>query len=164
MNILGNGVIRDSVGQVGQVVKQVAKQIVNSPVELIKETSSQIAKTSTTSDPEAELKSQEQTREFVKNLYAYSSGEDAPPMPDMDSKNAEDEKHLAKLRQILHSEYYQKLITRQKTMEEVEKPAERIERLEEQDLQKKEEKKQKKKPISVDRAERSTEANRGVSG
>lgn len=166
--------LNDSLSQAGQVVKQSAKQVGKAPVEIGKEALSQIG-AKPVQNGESTALAQEQTKDFVKELYAPSvKNEQKPeekkePQSDADfqksleGKTPEEQQKLIQLRNQLHQQYYQSLTAREKTQEEVERPQERVERLEQQDLQKKEEEKQ-KKPILVDKAERAIEANRGASG
>lgn len=106
---------------------------------------------------------------FVKDLYGAANGS-LPLTPEQLAQQKTqtqvvDQQKMLQLRNQLHqSTYYQPLITRQKTQEEVERPAERVDRQKQEErweLQKKEEKKQ---PIAVGRAQNKTETHRGSSG
>lgn len=109
--------------------------------------------------------------QFVKDLYASSSdGLNARQnTPDMlqnstNQKSVDEKQKLESLRKKLHDEvYYQPLINRPKTQEEVERPTEKVEREKMEDLQEKQ-KKEEEKPRAVHMAERKTEMFRGASG
>jgi hypothetical protein len=112
-----------------------------------------------------------ETKELVKEFYA--SSDDAPPVSLQDKQKAQTEaqQKLAKLRQELHQgTYYDPLIAYEtkKPQDEEEGAAERVEKQEKEEEQKKmqlEEKKAKEtQDIATSRAQRTTEANRGVAG
>ena len=113
-----------------------------------------------------------ETKELVKEFYAPS--DDTPSVSPQDKQKAqmETQQKLAKLRQELHqTEYYEPLIAYEKKkpgQEEEEGAAERVEKQEKEEEQKKmqlEEKKVKEtQDLATSRAQRTTEANRGVAG
>ncbi|MBI2465391.1 hypothetical protein HYV64_04580 [Candidatus Shapirobacteria bacterium] len=106
----------------------------------------------------------EDKKDFVQDLY----GGNVKPLTNeqVAKKEMEDKQKEETLRQKLHGEYYQKLISPQKRPQEAqegqERAAERVERLGMEDLQKKKEDEEKKKPIAVAQAERKTEAPLGA--
>lgn len=102
-------------------------------------------------------KAKEDTKDVVKHLYAKSGDSKVNP----DAKKAEEEAQKRKLRQELHSQYYQSL-NRPKPQEE--RPAEKVEKEKMRELVEKDEKEKKKKPIIVQRAQQSVEKFRGAAG
>lgn len=99
---------------------------------------------------------------FVKDLYGAANGS-LPLTPEQLAQQKTqtqvmDQQKMLQLRNQLHqSTYYQPLIARQKTQEEVERPADRVDRQQQEErweLQKKEEKKE---PIALTRAKNKTE-------
>lgn len=113
-------------------------------------------------------KNPDEEKQYTEGLYGITTmpQETVKQVLQQKPENEMKEKQaLLKLRQTLHQTVnVQPLMTRQKTQEEVERPAERVERKEQEDrweLQKKEEK---KKPVSVQWAETKTEIRRGPAG
>ncbi|GEM_PF-6725518 len=98
--------------------------------------------------PAKEQEGKQETESFVKDLYG-----DAKPVSNEEAakKEAEDAQKTEALRQQLHGEYYQKLITPEKRPEEAQKEqeraSERVERLEMEGLQEEKKKKEKEKPL-----------------
>lgn len=183
---MDDSILGDSLKQVGSLAKQTVKQIVKIPKEAVETATSQAGfekKSSQKGPGEAQMQKVDRnkdTEDFVKGLYGVDNSQAQNPQDSQTAQKAvaqatgqnskqspEEQAKLESLRKKLHNEtYYQPLITRQKTQEEVEKPKERVERLEMQDLQKKDEEKKKKaqQDVSLEREKTKTEAHRGVSG
>ena len=130
------------------------------------------AQTSTSAEPSVpQAASTPETKELVKEYYAPSSDLPADPAGVKQQEQAETQQKLAKLRQELHqSTYYDPLIAYEtkKPGQGEEAVAEKVEREEKEDEQEKMELEQKKakatQDIATSRAQRATEANRGVAG
>lgn len=134
--------------------------------------------------PEIDATSKKANEDFVKELYGAGSDQKPVEQPKVNTatteqqkaaikmaeenpdKSPEDIQKMIALRQQLHGEYYQKLITPQGRPEEVqekqEREADRMERLGMEDLQEKKKEEEKKKPIAVLQQERKTEAPMGA--
>ncbi len=177
-------------GDIGDELKNVGKQAVKTAVKIPAQVSKEIGEQLTgieTKQNQApanpnqqkalEDTKKQENKDLLKQLYGSSKTtpkKDNPAQnPQMAKiadavaagKSPQEAQKIEQLRQTLHQqEYYQPLITRPKKQEEVERPKERVERLEMEELQQEQEKEKKKKPLSVDRAERSVEANRGLQG
>lgn len=109
------------------------------------------------------LEDSELTKEMVEEFYAPSA-EFPQNMSISEQEDADTKLKLVALRKQLHDEFYYNPLVNPKNQEE-ERPAERVERQEKeemQDLQQKEA--DKPAPIAVQRAQTSTEMNRGVAG
>lgn len=101
------------------------------------------------------------TQAFVKDLYATQSPSLTPP--EIEKRSLADEQKKKELRQILHNEYYQKLVNPPKQQEE--RPAEKVEREKMGELQEEQEKQAKKPPPLPPSARPGTvERKMGVSG
>ena len=116
-----------------------------------------------TAQPNEDLEDNEFTKEMVEDFYAPSTN----PAQNMSSEEQEEldtQQKLIALRKQLHDEvYYDPLINPKK--QEQERPADRIERQEKEEMQDLEQKEaDKPPPIAVQRAQTTTEMNRGVSG
>ena len=104
--------------------------------------------------------SQDETREFVKSLYAPSEKNKTNVQNNPQKPQGEtEEQKIEKLRQELHSKYYQRTFNPPKQQEE--RPAEKVEKEKMQDLQQKE---KKKPPVLVQRARERVEKYPGASG
>lgn len=113
-----------------------------------------------------------ETMELVKEFYAPSDDAQVASAQNPQQEQAVAQQKLAKLRQELHQEtYYEPLIAYEKKkpgQQEAEGAAERVEKQEKEEEQKKMELEQKEakkeQDIATSRAQRATEANRGVAG
>lgn len=162
--------MNDNTGILGEIleqgvttVKQAGQQIVKAPVDLAKAGAKQV-KGLNQAQPSGESKVQEQTetKEFVKELYKPTENPKIVTQDQGKKPELTDEQKIAKLKQELHSQYYQDTFNRPKQQEE--RKAEKIEREEKEDrwdLQKKEEK---KKPIISVQNAQNIEKHRGSSG
>lgn len=108
------------------------------------------------------LEDNELTKEMVEDFYAPSN-----PAQNLTSEQQEEldtKERLVTLRKELHDQiYYDPLVNPKKVDEE--RPAERVERQEKQEMQDLQQKDaEKPPPIAVQRAQTSTEMNRGVAG
>ncbi|MGA2911823.1 MAG: hypothetical protein ABSE17_04320 [Candidatus Levyibacteriota bacterium] len=120
----------------------------------------------------AQAASSQETMELVKEFYAPSDDVQATTAKNSQQEQVETQAKLTKLRQELHQEtYYEPLIAYEKKkpgQQEEEGAAERVEKQEKEEKQKKMELEQKKakeeQDIATNRAQRATEANRGVAG
>ena len=182
--ILGN-----ALGQLGQAVKQTAKQVVKIPQEMAQDAGKQIAsnaddnKSANGQKPEeqkAGFQNDEDRIAFLKSLYGPTEEEKQnPPSPasgvasarqgdeefekQIADKTPEEQQQLRALRKQLHDQYYQQLIHPAKPQEE--RPAEKVENEKKQEmaeLQQKEEKKP--QPLAVQREQNKAEQFRGAAG
>ncbi len=159
-----SGVFGDIKQQFGNLGKQLGQTIASAPKAAVKTVASQIGievKERQQKPPqEMAEKSKKENTDFVKELYGAAPNQKPP------GKSPEEAQEIAELRQQLHGEYYQKLITPQGRPEEVqekqEREADRMERLGMEDLQEKKKDEEKKKPIAVLQQERKTEAPMGA--
>lgn len=164
-----SGMLGEILEEGASLVKQTVKQVAKTPGDLAKAGAKQM-KGSTDQvqgqvQDEQKLKSDEKakTEEFVKDLYKPSgktqTKDNAQPGKIEETK----EQKLAKLRQELHANYYQRLINPPKQKEE--KPAEKVEReKKEEDFELQEKEKKKPPPLAVQRAAQKTEKFPGASG
>lgn len=183
-----SGVLGDIKQQVGDLGKQLGQTIASAPKAAAKTVVSQIGFETKEGQqkppPEIVEKAKKDNTDFVKELYGASPNQKPPEQPKENTTATQQQKtaiEMAKehpnatpeeiqkmvaLRQQLHGEYYQKLITPQGRPEEVqekqEREADRMERLGMEDLQEKKKEEEKKKPIAVLQQERKTEAPMGA--
>jgi hypothetical protein len=86
-------------------------------------------------------------------------------MSSEEQEKLETQQKLEALRKQLHDEVYYEPLINPKKQEEEERPAERVERQEKEEMQDLEQKEaDKPPPIALQRAQTTTEMNRGVSG
>ena len=111
---------------------------------------------------------QEQNQAFVKEMYGIQGGKEVPSKEQAEAQNkaskTEDEQKLQEIRALarkLHQEtYYDPLIEKSKPQEDEERSQERVERQEKEEEKEdwlKKQKEDKKAPVSVHRAQRTTE-------
>ena len=117
-----------------------------------------------TGQPTEALEDNELTKEMVEDFYSPSTN-----IPQNTSSDQQEEmitqQKLAELRRQLHQEVYYDPLVNPKKQEEEERSAERVERQEKEEMQDLEQKEaDKPPPIAVQRAQTSTEMNRGVAG
>jgi len=151
-------VVSDILENVGEQLKETGKSVVKGIVKAPGDVAqSGVSQVTSTEEPEKLVdKSEEHDRkEFVEGIY----GKKDANLKDVVKKLDEEKEELKKLRQELHSAYYQREFNKPKPPEE--KPAERVERQKMEDLRKEQ---KKKKPILVQRAQTKTEKYPGASG
>ncbi len=173
-------------GQLGQTVKQTAKQVVKIPEEMVKDAGGQIggaplrqgsegqAKQAASAQGSGEPKQWQSDEERIKFLRElYGSAKQNSPTDSQDKSTSfakasavkpEEQKKLMELRQQLHKDYYDKTFNPPKKQEE-ERPAEKVEqekKQEMQDLQQKEA--EKPPPLAVIREQNKAEMFRGAAG
>lgn len=159
-----NGIFGEILEQGASVVKQTVKQVAKMPSDLAKAGAKQVKGTDQTQIPDQTADEKAKTEEFVKDLYK-SSGK-----PELNKKGSVQkppeetkEQKLAKLRQELHSNYYQRLVNSPKPPEE--KPAEKVEREKKEERWELEQKEKKKPPpLAVQRGAQKAEKYPGASG
>ena len=183
-----SGVLGDIKQQFGSLGKQLGQTIASAPKTAVKTVASQVGieiKEGQQKPPQERVeKAKKENADFVKELYGAEPNQKPPEQPKENTaaieqqkaaqkmaeenpdKSPEDIQKMMSLRQHLHGEYYQQLITKKGRPEEVqeehEREAERMERLGMEDLQEKKKEDEKKKPISVLQQERKTEAPMGA--
>jgi hypothetical protein len=165
------GQIGDLGGKLNSIIKQETKDIVKVVKSQVtgseeeegagKLGSKQVAKQSTEALGE-------HNEAFVKEMYGVDQGKEAPTkeQAEMQAKTSktEDAQKLQEIRalaQRLHKDtYYDPLVERSKPEEDTERSQERVERQEEEERKKdwvKQKEEEKKAPVSVQRAQRTTE-------
>lgn len=169
-----SGILGGTLNQLGQTVKQAAKQAVKVPEELAKDVKGQIVGKK---QEKPQWQSDEERIKFLKDLYgsakknsgdsSQDNANDKKPtefQEQIADKSPEEQKQLLQLRQDLHKQvYYDPTFNRPKQQED--RPAEKVEKekkVEMQELQKKEDKKP--PPLAVVREQNKAEMFRGVSG
>lgn len=181
-----SGVLGDIKQQVGDLGKQLGQTIASAPKTAAKTVVSQIGFETKEGQqkppPEIVEKAKKDNTDFVKEMYGATPNQ--KPVEQKSEKPTQQQQQtidLAKenpnatpeeiqkmvvLRQQLHGEYYQKLITPVKRPEEAQKEqereADRMERLGMEDLQEKKKEDERKKPVAVLMQERKTEAPMGA--
>lgn len=173
-----DGILGSALGQLGQTMKQAAKQIVKIPEEMAKDVGGQVGsvKQNTNENKVSGNKpawsSDEERVKFLRDLYGKSDmsqdgASDKKPtelQEQIKDKSSEEQKKLLELRDQLHKEnYYDPTFNPVKKQEE--RPAEKVEnekKQEMQDLQQKEDKKP--PPLAVVREQNKTEMFRGAAG
>ncbi|MBF8249466.1 MAG: hypothetical protein HW400_67 [Candidatus Levybacteria bacterium] len=176
-------ILGGALNQLGQAVKQSAKQAVKIPEEMAKDAGGQIGalKPAVSAEGSGEPKqwqSDEERIKFLKDLYGKSDmSQDGAVNPSADASafvkttvdkkamaDKEEQKKLIELRQQLHKDvYYDPTFNPVKKQEE--RPAEKVEAEKKQemmDLQKKEDKKP--QPLAVVREQNKAEMFRGAAG
>lgn len=164
-----NGIFGEILEQGTSVVKQTVKQAAKTPSDLAKAGAKQVISLRQGSAGQADkvqsdIDEKAKTEEFVKDLYKPSG------KPELNKKGSVQkppeetkEQKLAKLRQELHSNYYQRLVNPPKPPEE--KPAEKVEREKKEERWELEQKEKKKPPpLAVQRAAQKAEKYPGASG
>ena len=117
----------------------------------------------TAPNPNEALGDNELTKEMVEDFYSPSVGL-AQNISSEEQERLDTQQRLVALRKELHNEVYYDPLVNPKKQEE-ERSAQRVERQEKEEMQDLEQKNaDKPPPIAVQRAQTSTEINRGVSG
>ena len=180
-------ILGSTLGQLGQTVKQTAKQVVKLPEEMARDAGGQLGvinqdKNGAQEDkPQSQWKSDEERIKFLKDLYGSSDQNSTVKQnpseevvssvkPSADAKamaDKEEQRKLMEFRNQLHKENYYDPTFNPKNPSAggEERPAEKVEnekKQEMQDLQKKEEKKP--PPLAVVREQNKAEMFRGASG
>lgn len=165
------GILGEVLEQGGSLVKQTVKQVAKAPGDLAKAGGKQVKGTplrqgsaGQVGEVQSDIDEKAKTKEFVKELYKPL---DKSELGKKDSvqKPAEEteEQKLARLRQELHRDYYQKLVNPPKHPEE--KAAEKVEREKNEERWELQEKEKKKpQPLAAQRAAQRTEKFPGASG
>ena len=184
-----SGILGGALNQLGQTVKQAAKQVAKVPEELVMDLGSQVKgeaskEKSAENQPQKKWQSDEERVGFLKGLYGSSrktpdtSGDNFNNSPQNNSndkkptkfqeqiadKSPEEQKQLLQLRQDLHKQvYYDPTFNPMKKQEE--RPAEKVEKEKKIEMQELEQKEANKPPpIAVQREQNKAEQFRGVSG
>lgn len=165
-----SGLLDDVSQQLGSVGKQIGQAVAGAPKSAAKTVAAQIGfevKEGQQKPPkEMAGKAKKDNADFVKELYGATPNQKPPEQAQNPQKSPEEIQQMMALRQKLHGDYYQKLITPnsrpEEAQQEQEREQERMERLKMEDLQEKKKEDEKKKPIAVLQAERKTEAPLGA--
>ena len=180
-------ILGSTLGQLGQTVKQTAKQVVKLPEEMARDAGGQLGvinqdKNGAQEDkPQSQWKSDEERIKFLKDLYGSSDQNSTVKQnpseevvssvkPSADAKamaDKEEQRKLMEFRNQLHKENYYDPTFNPKNPSAggEERPAEKVEnekKQEMQDLQKKEERKP--PPLAVVREQNKAEMFRGAAG
>lgn len=176
---LGRDAVKQVVTSPKDLAKGVVKQIGLEHEQGVKEAAPEVQ---SPKGSEVQEVQDQANKEFVEALYGSSKGSEVQStentqvdenlQKELAGKTPEEQQDIIQKRQALQqshtANYYQPLIEKieqgRKTPEDQERTADRVERLEMKDLEEKKKEEEKKKPIALDRAERSIEANRGASG
>ena len=185
-----SGILGGALNQLGQTVKQAAKQVAKVPEELVMDLGSQVKgeaskEKSAENQPQKKWQSDEERMKFLKDLYGsaeQNSGDSSGKNPNnspqnnpsdkkptefqkqIADKSPEEQKQLLQLRQDLHKQvYYDPTFNPMKKQEE--RPAEKVEKEKKIEMQELEQKEANKPPpIAVQREQNKAEMFRGVSG
>jgi len=171
------GILGGALGQLGQAVKQTAKQAVKLPGQMTRDAGEQIGAAKPAVSGESKQKqwqSDEERIKFLKDLYGKT---DAPKSLDkkptefqkqIKDKSPEEQKNLMELRSQLHREnYYDPTFNLVKNPPAggEERPAEKVEQEKKKEMQDLQEKKEKAPPpLAVVREQNKAEMFRGASG
>ena len=170
-----DSILGSALGQLGQLGKQTAKQIVKMPAASAEDSSPLRQSSSEASEPKEEKKQQwssdDERIKYLRDLYGSAKQTLSAESPEKSASFAkastakpEDQKKLIELRNQLHKEnYYDPTFNPVKKQEE--RPAEKVEKekkVEMQELQQKEAKKP--PPLAVVREQNKAEMFRGASG
>ena len=184
---MDDGILGSTLGQLGQVGKQVAKQVVKMPADMVKDAGEQVggvkqseekpavsaASNAASGEPQGNKgwPSDNERIKFLRDLYGKTDmskdGEDKKPTEfekQIAGESPEKQKQLLELRQKLHKEeYYDPTFNPVKKQEE--RPAEKVENEKKMEMQELEEKDAKKPPpLAVVREQNKAEMFRGASG
>jgi len=158
------GILGEIIEQGTNAIQQSGQQIKQVPGGLVKGVAGQV--TVKGSDVQAvssdDAKEKAETKEFVKELYGPSDPQKDAIKKDEKTPELTDEQKLDKLKQELHSKYYQETFNPQK--QEEERPAEKVEREEMEDLQAEQKKEAEKPDFAMQKARQRVEKNPGASG
>jgi len=169
-----SGIFGEILEQGTNVVKQTVKQVVKTPSDLAKAAGKQVIPlrqgsagqkgSNQAQSPDKTADEKIKTKEFVKELYKPKDDLNADERKNVQKSPEEtEEQKIAKLRQELHSAYYQKLVNPPKA--NAEKPAEKVEREKKEERWELEEKEKKKPPpLAVQRGAQKAEKYPGASG
>lgn len=179
-----NGILGGALSQLGQTVKQAAKQVVKAPQELAKDLGSQVKgekpEQFAANKPQKQWQSDEERIKFLRDLYGktdmYQDGADPKKSSNpheqkptefqqrIADKSPGEQKQLLELRRDLHKQvYYDPTFNPPKKQEE--RPAEKVENEKKQEMQELQQKEEKKpQPLAVVREQNKAEMFRGVSG
>jgi len=164
-----------NLGKLGDLGGKASSAIGKEAKNVVKAVRSQISVSETgTEKPDGQTSGQsanlpqEQNQAFVKEMYGIQGDKTVPSKEQAEAQNkaskTEDEQKLQEIRalaQKLHKDtYYDPLIEKSKPVEDEERPQERVERQEEEEKKEdwlKKQKEDKKAPVSVHRAQRTTE-------
>lgn len=153
-----SSIIGEIIEQGKTVVKQTGKQVAKLPSDLAKTAGSQVIG----SDAQ---KSKAETREFVKSIYGADEKTarlDSARLATTETQKGTEAQKLQKLRQELHSKYYQRTFNPPK--QEEERPAEKVEKEKREEMIDLQQKEKKKPPVLVQRARERVEKFPGASG
>lgn len=185
-NVIGE-IAGEVLEQGGSIVGQTVKQIAKTPTDLAKTAGGQVnpiqkpqenqvdSNKASVGQNQTNVDAKKINEDVVKSLYEKSGNKNIDQKTQENlqkmaeehlEKTPEELQKIEKLKQELHqTTYYQPLINPQK--QEEERPAAKIEKEKQQEEQKKLEEikeEKKKEPLAVQRAKRTTEMFRGVSG
>jgi len=165
-----------TLGQLGQTVKQGAKQIVKIPQELATDLGGQVGGVKpqdkpAENKPQQQWQSNEERIKFLRDLYgptertsSANPSEKSASFAKASAAKPDEQKKLLELRNQLHKEnYYDPTFNPVKKQEE--RPAEKVENEKKQEIQELQQKKaEKPPPLAVVREQNKTEMFRGVAG
>ena len=159
-----SGIFGEILEQGTSVVKQTVKQVAKTPTDLAKAAGKQVKGSDQAQSPDKTTDEKIKTKEFVKDLYKPKDDLNADERKNVQKSPEEtEEQKIAKLRQELHSVYYQKLVNPPKAPQE--KPAEKVEREKKEERWELQEKEKKKPPpLAVQRGAQKAEKYPGASG
>lgn len=146
------GLLGEIFEQGGSIVKQTAKTVVKTPLDLAGGAGSQI------------IGENGQTQLDLKNTPKQSNPDLAKVQNNPNQKSPEELARIEKLKKELHAEYYQQFTNPRKQEERSAEKVEREEGEKMQELQIKKEEEKKNEPIPVIRAKHKAERFRGASG
>ena len=154
------GILGEILEQGASIVKQTVKQTAKLPSDLAKTAAGQVGGQTPSADEKA-------TAEFVKDLYGADDQSNKKPattetQKGTEAQRVEKEQKIEKLRQELHSKYYQRTFNPPKQQEE--RPAEKVEKEKREEMIDLQEKEKKKPPVLVQRARERVEKYPGASG
>lgn len=174
-------ILGGTLNQLGQTVKQTAKQVVKLPEEMGKDAARQVgvmgeAASAVKSEESKQWQSDEERVKFLQDLYGAKDKTSSNPQAKKTSvnpsefqqqiadKSPEEQKKLMELRGQLHNEnYYDRIATPVKKQEE--RPAEKVENEKKEEMQDLQEKKAKAPPpLAVVREQNKAEMFRGAAG
>jgi len=159
------GFFDEAFEQGGKIVKQTAKQIAGAPAAGVKTAMNQVAPGLTPQvGDEASENSPDNKKSAQKKPRSSPTSNLRQQIKPTPQKAAEEQVKLQKIRQELHSSYYQNLVNRPKPKDE--RAAEKVEREEKEEEQEKfvEEEKKKKKELPINVRQGTGEKLTGIGG
>jgi len=189
-----NTILGSTLGQLGQAVKQTAKQVVKLPEEMVQDVGGQVggaplrqgsegqakpagekpAASAQSSGEPRQWQSDEERIKFLRGLYGSTGQTSSPDSPDKSASSAkasaakpDEQKKLMELRNQLHKEnYYDPTFNPKNPKASGEdRPAEKVENEKKQEMQDLQKKEEKKPPpLAVVREQNKTEMFRGAAG